>query len=65
MNTFYIMIAVRLLRRVLPSLKKRALESQNQYDDSAVILVELALELYDEGKLTTKRFSALRSSRNI
>lgn len=65
MNALYLLIAIRLLRRALPSLKKRALATRNQIDDSAVILVELALELYDEGKLTTERFTELRDRRNV
>lgn len=65
MNAFYIMIAISILKRALPSLKKRALASRTEIDDAAVILVELALELYDSGKLTTKRFTELRGRRNV
>lgn len=65
MYTFYIWLAVQVLKRVLPLLKKRALETPNQIDDSTIAIVELAIELYDTGKLMPGSIVSTKSSTNV
>ena len=51
MYAFYIYLAIQVLKRVLPMLEKRTKETPNPYDDSVLAVVELAIELYETGKL--------------
>ena len=65
MNTVYVWLAVQVLKRILPVLKKKAQETPNGVDDSAIAIVELAIELYETGKLTPGSFTSTKSSTNV
>lgn len=65
MYTFYIWLAIQVLKKVLPVLKKKALETPNQLDDSTIAIVELAIELYETGKLTPGSIVSTKSRMDI
>lgn len=65
MYSFYLYLAVRVLKRVLPMLEKKAKETPNPYDDSVLAVVELAIELYETGKLTPSTVVITRSKLDV
>lgn len=62
---FYVWLAVQVLKRILPTLKKKALETPNEYDDSVIALVELAIELYEEGKLPSDKYTLSKTRLDV
>lgn len=65
MPMFYVWLAVQVLKKILPALQKKAQETPNKIDDSAIALVELAIELYDTGKLSPQAIAAGKSRLDV
>lgn len=62
---FYIWLAIQVLKRVLPTLKEKAKETSTEIDDTTIALVELAIELYETGKLSQASASSFKSRMDI
>ncbi len=65
MYTFYVWLAVQVLQKILPALQKKAQATPTQIDDSAIALVELAIELYNTGKLSPASIAAGKSRLDV